>query len=187
MKQRIESDSVRVVALAGRRTDASDAKTPRFPLSNVLTVREKLKQVFVEHRFTHLVCAAACGADLIALEVAADLGMQSHIILPFSPTEFREISVTDRPGDWGELYDLLVKKAEDTGCLYLLGYLPTDEKAFSKTTQFLIDHAKKLAHDTSAFGAIVWEGRSRGKDDATQEFATLSQEAGLHKLEILTI
>ncbi len=187
MKQVVKYDAIRVAALAGRRPDPPDAENVRFPLSNIRAVREKIRQAFVKHRFTHLVCAAACGADLIALDVATELKMQNHIILPFSAAEFREISVIDRPGDWGELYDRLVKEAEDKGCLYLLGYLPTDEKAFSKTTQALIDHTKRLANETPAFGVVVWEGRSRGEDDATQEFANLSQEAGLHKVEILTV
>lgn len=188
MKQPLKTKkNPRAAALAGRRPDAIDAEDVRFPLVNIAAVREALRHVFIEHKFTHLVCAAACGADLIALDLARELKIESHIILPFKPAIFRKISVVDRPGNWGKLYDQLIKKAREAKRLYLLGYLPNDEKAFSKTTQAIIDHTKALAKDSLAFGVVVWEGQRRGEDDATYEFATLSQEQGLRKLEVLTL
>lgn len=187
MDKSTDDNSLIVAALAGRRPDAIGANDVRFPLTNVNTVKEKIKQLFTEHKFTHLVCAAACGADLIALEVATDLTIACHIILPFEPPAFRVASVTDRPGDWGELYDRLIDAAKNAKRLHLLGYSPDDVDAFSKTTKAIINYAKKLATERAAFGVVVWEGQSRGADDATQEFATLSHEQGLHIVEVLTI
>ncbi|GAB3636715.1 hypothetical protein GCM10027422_23050 [Hymenobacter arcticus] len=187
MEKSVEAQDLRVAALAGRRPDASDAKDIRFPLSNVTAVRKKLMRLFMDYSFTHLVCAAACGADLIALDVATELKMKRHIILPFSPADFRSSSVIDRPGDWGELYDKIIWEAKEANCLHLLGYSLDDNEAFTKTTQAIIDQAKELANDSLAFGVVVWEGHSRGDDDFTKEFAALSQKEGLHKAEILTI
>jgi hypothetical protein len=64
----------RVAALAGRRVDAADAAAPRFPLANVGAVRERLKTLLRAQGSAALVCSAACGADLIALDVAGALG-----------------------------------------------------------------------------------------------------------------
>ena len=47
-----------------------------------------------------LVCSAACGADLIALQAAGRVSLRRRIVLPFEPSRFRDSSVVDRPGDW---------------------------------------------------------------------------------------
>jgi hypothetical protein len=179
--------TIQVAALAGRRPDAVDAETPRFPLANIDTVRADLRELFISRKLTDLVCAAACGADLLALEVANELGIQTHIILPFTPTAFRKISVVDRPGEWGSLYDRVVTGAKEQGHLRLLGYQTTDESAFSKTNQAIIDHAGRLAEASSVLAIVVWEGKSRGDDDSTQELATLAEQAGFHRIEVLTM
>lgn len=176
-----------VAALAGRRADSLDAETARFPLANVASVKTALTQVFVSHRLTHLVCAAACGADLVALEVAQELGVERSIILPFAPAAFRKLSVVDRPGDWGPLFDRIIAEATSQGRLQVLGCSLTDKTAFSKTTRAIIDQAIQLGGITPAFALVVWEGKSRGEGDATEEFAVLSHEAGLHKIEVLTL
>lgn len=103
-----QSFEEKVVVLAGRRTDAATAATKRFPLSNVPFVKQHLHRLFQTEGFTMLICAAACGADLLALEVAGELGISTHIILPFAPELFRLTSVVDRPGDWGPRYDQLI-------------------------------------------------------------------------------
>ena len=108
------------IALAGRRIDAPDAETPRFPLANVPLVRDRLRAFFVERGAGTLVCSAACGADLVALEAAESLGMRRRIVLPFDPARFRQTSVTDRPGDWGPTYDRLVETARREGDLVVL-------------------------------------------------------------------
>jgi hypothetical protein len=65
-----------VIALAGRRIDAPDAETPRFPLAAVPFVREQLDALFADRGATALVCSAACGADLVALDAATELGLR---------------------------------------------------------------------------------------------------------------
>src|SRR5947209_320182 len=94
-----------VIALAGRRIDAPNAETPRFPLENREKVGNRIRDFLAEHGATALVCSAACGADLLALEAAEELGLRRRILLPFAPDRFRATSVTDRPGEWGPLFD----------------------------------------------------------------------------------
>ncbi len=82
-----------IVALAGRRIDAPDTQKPSFPLENTEKVRRCMSELFTKHQVSTLVCSAACGADLLALEVAGDLGLRRRIVLPFERDRFREISV----------------------------------------------------------------------------------------------
>src|SRR5215510_14628657 len=98
----------RVAALAGRRIDAADASTSRFPLANTELVRERLQALLRAEQSDALVCSAAYGADLIALDVAGALGLRRRVVLPFAAERFRQSSVTDRPGDWGPLFDQII-------------------------------------------------------------------------------
>src|ERR1700688_1274520 len=109
-----------VIALAGRRIDAPDTDPPRFPLENVPIVRERIAALLSAEHAEALVCSAACGADLIALTEAERLGLRRRIVLPFPAKRFRETSVTDRPGEWGPLYDRLIKEAQSAGDLVVL-------------------------------------------------------------------
>ncbi len=93
-----------IIALAGRRIDEEGTDTPRFPLENIRFVRERLKTLFEENDAKALVSSAACGADLLALDVAGEPGLRRRIILPSKPEKFRKSSVTDRPRKWGEIF-----------------------------------------------------------------------------------
>src|SRR4051812_8410719 len=88
-----------VIALAGRHVDPDGTDAPRFPLENVPIVRSRIVDLLAKEHAVALVCSAACGADLIALEEAEQLGLRRRIVLPFSPERFRSTSVTDRPGN----------------------------------------------------------------------------------------
>src|SRR4051812_11745538 len=101
------SDSA-VIALAGRRIDAPGTSAPRFAREAVPSGGRRFASLFGKERAGILVCSAACGADLLALDEAERLGLRRRIVLPFAPDRFRETSVADRPGDWGRMFDRLV-------------------------------------------------------------------------------
>src|SRR4030095_14961952 len=111
-----------VVALAGRRISAPGSNPLRFPVENVSKVREKLKRFFASTRPDVLVSSGACGADLLALEIAGSVGILRSIVLPFDPPKFRTTSVTDRPGDWGQLFDQVCKEVEREEKIHVQDY-----------------------------------------------------------------
>jgi hypothetical protein len=104
-----------IIAAAGRRIDAEDATSARFPLKNVALVQQRLDELFGREAATALVSSGACGADLVALTVAGARQMRRRMVLPFSRDEFRTSSVTDRPGDWGPVYDRVLAELDKTG------------------------------------------------------------------------
>ena len=140
-----------IVALAGRRIDSAEAKEPRFPVSNIETVRTRVRAVLQEKGATALVSSAACGADLIALSEAGQLGLRRRVILPTERRRFRETSVTDRPGEWGALYDQILDAVEAAGDLVVLQNRPDDD-AYSAANCAILDEALALAkkHGVSA-------------------------------------
>jgi cytosine/adenosine deaminase-related metal-dependent hydrolase len=193
-----------IIALAGRRIDALDAQTPHFPLKNTAKVQECISALFVEHEATALVCSAACGADLLALEAAGELGLRCRIVLPFDCDRFSKSSVTDRPGDWGDLFDRVSREVEAVGDLVVLHNLVEEEDAYAAVNKAILEEAIALArqddgNDSHAknnsssleervLAVIVWDGaKPVKKQDLTAMFAQAARERGLRIAEIPTL
>jgi hypothetical protein len=182
-----------VVALGGRRIDAAGTDPPRFPLQNVPLVRKRVAEALVAERAVALVCSAACGADLIALEEAERLGLRRRIVLPFAPERFRVSSVVDRPGEWGPVYDHLITAATATRDLVVLGAADSgDDVAYARANEAIIREARELAACSQEDGPyrllaiLVWEGRARPGTDATEGFRRLALAAGFETSSVLT-
>lgn len=183
-----------VVALAGRRIDAPDADTPRFPPANEDSVRDRLHHVFEELGATTLVSSAACGADLVALEVAGAMGLRRVVVIPWERDRFRERSVVDRGQTWGERYDRVVDEVQADGDLRVLGMDDNGDAAYAATTEAILHQARELAGDEGEQGAgngvvaiPVWEGQSRGPSDFTEQFVDAARALGLRVREVRTL
>ena len=186
-----------IIALAGRRIDAHDATTPRFPLENVGAVRERLHAFFIDHKVTTLVCSAACGADLLALDVAGELAICRRIILPFEQNQFCAISVADRPGEWDTLFNRVIREVQAKGNLVILRKDGEDNAVFANANTVILDEALVLARQAphgkeeqsvnSVQVVLVWDGQSRGERDLTAHFANEARARGLPISEIATM
>lgn len=191
-----------IVALAGRRVDAPDAQMPRFPLKNTVQVRRRISALLTECKATVLVCSGACGADLLALDAAGELGLRRRIVLPFERERFRETSVTDRPGEWGALFDKVSKEVEAVGDLVVLHDIGEEDDAYAATNKAILDEALALARqdggglsnventssylEASVLAVLVWDGVERGEGDLTAAFEKEASARGLKISEILT-
>ena len=138
-----------VIALAGRRIDASGAETTRFPISNVGVVRQRLRELFETLRAQALVSSAACGADLIALLEAGALGMRRRVVLPFDREQFRASSVTDRPGEWGPVYDQVLDEVSSQGDLVTLEGDANDSQSYGAANLAILNEAVALAQQSN--------------------------------------
>jgi len=171
-----------IIALAGRRVDAIGAKQSRFSPEpqNIERVRRRLRAMLISKGSIALVSSAACGADLLALEEAGLLGLRRTIVLPFSRAKFRSTSVVDRPGNWGALYDKAVEEVHMQGDLIVLDR-GLEGSAYVKTNHTIIEKAialgRDLKHPVSA--VRVWEGKSRGTGDLTEEFGLYAKKKGI--------
>ena len=177
-----------VVVLAGRRVDAAEAEAPRFPAHNLATVEERISELLRESDARVLVCAAACGADILALEAASNLGIRRRVVLPYSRELFRETSVVDRPGDWGVRYDRLLDEIAARGDLVVLGFDHGDNTTYLATNSAIIDEACKVAEQQyEILAVIVWDKESRGEDDVTAAFRSEAVNRGLRVEDVPTI
>ncbi len=177
-----------IAALAGRRIDAPGARAERFPLENVPSVCERIRAVLSSGTRV-LVCSASCGADLIALDEAGKLGIRRRVVLPFAREPFREMSVADRPGDWGPVFDGLMDQAETTCDIVVLPCDPTDADAYAAANAAILDEAERISREISeqVRAVVVWDGKSRGDDDLTAAFRDEAKRRGYPVTEISTL
>jgi hypothetical protein len=178
-----------IIALAGRRIDAANAEQERFPAKNVAMVRERIRQMLKSQKATLLVSSAACGADLLALSEAGSLGLRRKIVLPFEREKFRATSVTDRPGEWGALYDGALNEVEQNGDLFVIQSTGNDDEAYTEASHAIVDEALLLGMQLQqpAIAVLVWEGQSRGAGDLTEEFGVFARSKGVTVRSILTL
>jgi tetratricopeptide (TPR) repeat protein len=175
-----------VAAVAGRRIDAPEAGTSRFPASNEPAVTQRVRNMLVATAATTLVCSAACGTDIIALEVAGELGLRRRIILPFRPALFRETSVVDRGAGWGGRFDKIIEVVDASAGVVESAYAQDDPNAYEATNKVILDTALQEASAAGlrTIAIAVWDGASRGAGDVTKAFL---EEAQRGKLETITV
>jgi hypothetical protein len=185
-----------IIALAGRRIDAAEAQEPRFPLHMKETVRKRLHDLFAEQSATTLVCSGACGADLLALDVASELGMHRRMVLPFGRQQFRETSVTDREPaeEWGALFDRMADELTATHNLLTLEDVGSGQQAYEAVNRTILDEALRLAQSPQGaeeasrdvLAVVVWEGASRGAEDLTAALLDDAHRRGFKTAEVLS-
>jgi hypothetical protein len=159
-----------VVAVAGRRIDAAGSPE-RFPLGNRVRVRDAIASILAARPVSALVSSASCGADLLALEAAGSLGIRRRVILPFSEERFRALSVMDRPGDWGPLFDRVMAETAACGDLVILECGEGDS-AYAMANRAILAEGEALAADARAtrVALIAWDGAPRAGGDLTDHF-----------------
>ena len=173
-----------VIIEAGRRVDAPDAQAARFPASNVPEVSRRIKKLLSKQNPKAVVCSAACGADLLLLQAADEMRIEQIVLLPSDPLVFRKSSVTDRPGNWGDLYDKILKTAR----VEILN-LPEGQDGYLESNLRLLDRGHQLAREwgAPAEALVIWNGASRGPDDIVDHFLCEARSRMMLVWEISTL
>ncbi len=144
---------------------------------------------------TVLVSSAACGADLLALEIAGKLGLRRRVILPFRPERFREACVIDRPGEWGALFDQVIADVQRNGDLVLLDEKEVEKETFLSTNRVILDEAQRLVpqsasrtdvSESKVLAVIVWDGQPGKGVDITLDFANEARARSIPVAEVFT-
>jgi hypothetical protein len=175
----------RIAALAGRRPDPAHSGKASFPPAAVARVRESLRDLLVAEGVVRLVCSAAAGADLIALECAESLALRYRIVLPFSTSRFRAVSVVDRGPRWGEPFDRLIHLADARGDLVTLNGDPDADGVYMDANDRIIEEA--AYHGNGMPLAIaVWDGHRRDTGDATADFLAKAAARGFDIRQVAT-
>lgn len=177
-----------IIAFAGRRVDPPGTAYRRFPPQMISHVKQQLFSCFSKLRPSRLVCAAAAGADLLALSVADELRIPYTLILPTSERTFREKSVADRPGEWPVVYDAAVRRAKRLDTFHTL-QLPAGIVSYLRGNESILDGAFACAGNASSVIAVAaWDGQARDDDvDITAAFLASARSRGFATQELSTL
>jgi len=186
--QRLLDPNGTVLALAGRRIDAAGADERRFPPENEAVVAVRIRNMMVSAASQAVVCSAASGADILALEGAMQLGLGRRVVLPFSRQQFRATSVADRGEEWGRRFDAILQQMQSEDILEL-NLQGGNNEAYATANAKIIDEAVGWASTTGrrALAMVVWNEFSRGETDLTDEFRRVAVDRKLEVIPVTTL
>lgn len=101
-----------VLVFTGNMIDRTDRLLPRFPPAIEVAVWEELRARINAMKPVAAYGSAACGTDILCLELVREAGGETHIVLPFPPEEFRKVSVDFAGADWGGRFDRALAAAD---------------------------------------------------------------------------
>ena len=163
----------KVCVFSGHMLDRADQETPRFQLEDVARVQSKIRNFFNSTFIGVAYSSAACGSDILFLEEALSRGIESIIVLPFSPEVFKKSSVSFAGRDWEMRFDQVVNSASK---VINLDDDPTapGSIAFTYTNRYLDGVAKLRARalETETCCLVVWNRADNGMGGGTSEIAS---------------
>ena len=175
------------ILFTGHMVDLPDRATPRFPPALVAAAREEIADHVRRHVRTRNVdiikgfASLARGGDILFHEVCRPFGIDTVIVLPFSPEEFLVTSVEGlETGDWpGRFRKLWEATALDSR--FNLG-LPKSNAAYSACNTELL----KLSQ---AYGAVqmiaLWDGSGGDDIGGTGHFVKCVKEVSEREPDII--
>ena len=115
-----------------------------------------------------VVCSGACGADILALEAAAQLGLGRRLVLPFARQKFRATSVADRGEDWGLRFDAILHQLPGEHIVEL-NLQQSSDQAYAAANSEILDQAEGLASSRrpsrAGHGGLEWTQPGSNRPD----------------------
>ena len=125
--------------------------------------------------------SAACGADILCLEAALELGAELHIVLPFPVEQFRTTSVDIREDSrWGVRFERLLEAA--TEVLVISDQPPQGCNATYEYANLIMTGLARLRAqmlDAGLTGLAVWDGVESGEPGGTGSAVSAWRKSGL--------
>ena len=100
-----------VLAFAGHMIDGPGRPVPRFPAALEPAVGAAIRAHLARAHQPIVYTSAACGADLLCIEAAQDLGAEVNIVLPFDRDDFVRTSVAVGGEGWVPRFERALEKA----------------------------------------------------------------------------
>lgn len=169
-----------VLVFTGHMVDRPERSAARFPAAIEAGVREAIRSRLAALQPLAVYGSAACGADLLCLEVARELGAETHIVLPFPPAAFRRASVDFAGGDWGDRFERALAGADSVTIAsdhQASGSVATFEYANLILTGMGALRAQLLQTELRALA--VWDPSAPGLSGGAAALTALWQAQGL--------
>ena len=142
-----------VLVFTGHMMDQPNRAVARFPPSLEPAVRAALRARLAAIAPVALYGSAACGVDILCLELARELGAETHVVLPFPPADFARASVDFAGGGWNARFERALASAESVT-------ITSDHYASQSTSTF--EYANLVLTGMGALRAQMLDTQVRG-------------------------
>jgi len=171
----------KVIVFAGHMIDSKNRKVPRFP--------KKLEKAIEELIDKHLkkvdrcigFAAAACGSDILFLEVLKNHKGKVNVVLPSKPELFSKASVViDDNTEWVERYkNILDSSAEITIIGAHASSLTASSYEYSNKIMYGLARIKANHLETKLSPLVVWDSHDVGSPGGTSSVINNWKNLGL--------
>jgi len=168
-----------VLAFSGHMIDVAGREAPRFPPELEPAVAAAIRGKLVDTHDPVVFTSAACGADLLFVEAALDIGAEVNVVLPFARDEFIEVSVAVGGAKWVERFERAMARVARVIPVTTESYLGDDvlfEHALQLVEGLAFTRARQL--ETEATLLCVLDSASTAKVGGTRAAFDRWVEAG---------
>ena len=170
-----------VLVYTGHMIDSPGRPVPRFDPAMEAEVRDTICARVRALRPSAAYGSAACGADILCLEAAQEVGADLHIVLPFPVEQFRSTSVDIRDDyRWSDRFERLLESASEV--LVISEQPPPGCNATYEYTNLIIMGLARLRAqmlDTGLQGLAIWDGHDSGEPGGTSSAVTAWRRTGV--------
>jgi hypothetical protein len=160
--------------------DQPGRRVPRFPASLEAVARESVRERLAALAPAAAYGSAACGADILCLELVRELGGETHVVLPFPAADFRRASVDWAQGDWGERFERVLSAADSV--TIASDHCATGSAATFEYANLILSGMGRLraeALDTNLRGLAVRDCTATGSAGGAASLVALWEQRGL--------
>lgn len=169
-----------VLVFTGNMIDQPGRPAPRFPAQLEPAVRRALRERLAALVPLAVYASAACGADILCLELVRELGGETHVVLPFPPAEFRRASIDFATNGWGGRFDAVLAAADSVT-------VASEHRASGSAATFEyanliltgMGRLRSQSLDTSLRGLAVWDPEALGAPGGAASLVSLWEERDL--------
>jgi hypothetical protein len=169
-----------IVVFTGHMIDHPDRAFPRFPHSLEGAVRDAMRERLAAIAPLAVYSSAACGADILCLELARERGGETHVVLPFPPEEFRDASIDFAGGEWASRFDRVLAHADSV--TITSDHRARDSAATFEYASLVMTGMSRLRSemlDTSVRGLAVWDPNAPGRAGGSAATVAMWKQQGL--------
>lgn len=140
-----------VIAFTGHMIDKPDRCLPRFPASLESEVSTAIRQRLDSYTGIIAYSSAACGADILFLEIIQSRNFETHVVIPFRLSDFIETSIRFAGEVWLDRFNQVIRNATTVSYATNEGYLGDD---------LLFEYANSLIQGKALLKAENLESRA---------------------------
>ncbi|MBD0370938.1 MAG: DUF4071 domain-containing protein [Pyrinomonadaceae bacterium] len=175
-----------VVIFTGHMIDSPERDRPRFPPELESAVKDAIRERLLKLNAGFGYSSAACGSDILFLEVMNEIGGKTHVVLPYERDQFIEDSVRGATHKgWKERFEAVMSRASSVTVASHYK-LEGGDASYEYANQLIHGLAiiKAAQLETEILALAVWDGGEGDGRGGTRSAIDEWQQQGL-KIDLI--